>query len=752
MQAAAVTSSLGLRRLSAETRLTLLLFAFSFFISGVPRVYTQTAAHTLFLNAYGSAAMPYAYLAEALCVPLAGWLYMLAERRTSFRRLVIGTLGVDILVQVGFRLAIWLQLPFAAAGTIVWFEVEFVLSSLLLWGLANSLMTLRQGKRLFGFVSAGEPVAVIVCGITTPMLMDWLQPADLFLFSALGAAIGMLLVLVITARFQPVEAAAPDRAESTDDNGKQSATPRPWWKNRFIVTMVAVVFVSQLGYFFVDNAFYMEASGRYPAESDLASFLGLYSAVMGVISLICSVGLAGPLVSRFGVRGGLLTLPLLLTVGALAAVVCGHLGGGLNAIFWLVVLNKVIDQAFRYTLDKTNSVTLYQPLPSRQRTQVQAGLESMVEPLSGGVAGLALYALLNWFGFTAFHVTHVIAIVAGLWTVGVFVQHRGYLGALRQALAGRRLQDAALLLDDVEAVNCLRQGLASPHAGAALYSLELLDGTDWRPTAEEVAALLVHPAPEVRLDVARRIERGRLSLAIDQITARLSVEAAPEVRGALIEALSAAPLPDPIGSLAPYLDDPDPAARLGACSGLIRHGGIEGVMEVGGRLIAAQSDTDPAARQFVARVIERVGSPQLYRPLLALLADPDPAVRGSALHAVCRVGTPRVWPAVFDNLGLATTRQRAIAALVAIGEPVLEEATARFAQPAATYPLRRDLIAVCGRIGSPAAFDWLLRLVEHPDRRLKGGCPERPVALPAQGVQPIPSDAAPRAAWRSGRS
>ena len=67
------------------------------------------------------------------------------------------------------------------------------------------------------------------------------------------------------------------------------------------------------------------------------------------------------------------------------------LGGPAELLFLLVVGNKVIDQSLRYTLDKTTFVTLLQPLPGRQRLRVQAGLESMVEPLSGGVAGLLLF-------------------------------------------------------------------------------------------------------------------------------------------------------------------------------------------------------------------------------------------------------------------------------------------------------------------------------------------------------------------------
>ena len=128
------------------------------------------------------------------------------------------------------------------------------------------------------------------------------------------------------------------------------------------------------GLLFVDNAFYIEAGKRFPQEEQLASFVGVYSAIMGTISLACSVLFAPWVLRRFGVRGGLMVLPGLLLAGSMSTVLAATFGGPADLLFFLVVGSQVIDQSFRYTLHKTTFVTLFQPLPAGQRIRVQAGL------------------------------------------------------------------------------------------------------------------------------------------------------------------------------------------------------------------------------------------------------------------------------------------------------------------------------------------------------------------------------------------
>jgi len=699
--------------LSAEIRLTILLFALSFFISGVPRVYTQTAAHTLFIEAFGAASMPWAYLAQALCVPAAGYLYLFAEKRLDLRTLLVGTLATQVAVLLLFRLGLAAEMPLVVAATIVYFEIEFVLSSLLLWGLANQLMNLRQGKRMFSFVSAGEPVAIIVCGMSTPLLLRGLPVADLFLLSALGAGVGIGLVLYILRHHPvPVDSVVEQDGEPTDP-----PTREPWWRNRYVVLMVVMVAVGQMGYFLVDSAFYMELGARFPSEHDMASFLGVYSAVMGTISLVCSVLLAPWLLRRFGVRGGLLTLPGLLLLGSLVTVLTASVGGPTDLLFYLVVGNKVIDQSFRYTLDKTTFVTLFQPLPSDQRIRIQAGLESIVEPLSGGVAGLLLFAVINWIGFGSTGITAIVLMVSCAWVGLVAVQYRGYLRTLRAAISGRKVRVSDLNMGDEASRALLRQGLGSERAGEVLYCVGALENLEMGLTDHETITLLQHQSRDVRLDIAHRIEGGLLPISADALAGIVAAEADGEVKGALLVALAAL-AEDKMLELTSYLSSDNDQVRLGACTGLIRHGGVEGVLAVGPALLDDLQAIDPVRRRFAAQLMGRACSNHFYRPLLNLLRDPDMGVAKEALRASGGICVAKLWPSMLSCLSQSALQRPAINALATIGDPILPALDELFDRQDTGTLLRCHLLTILERMGTPAADQRLLgRLMcaeQHP--------------------------------------
>jgi hypothetical protein len=414
--------------MTAERRLAAQLFVLAFCVLGMPRVFTQTAAHALFIQAHGAAAMPWAYAAEALCVPLACAAYIAASRCLSLRTLWLGTLALQAAALAALRAALAADIPGAAGAAIVWFETEFVLSSLVAWGMAHQLLTLRQGKRLFGWVAAGEPVAVMSCGLATPLLLRAMAPADLLWLSAAGAIAGMGLVAHILERHTP----PPD-----DDTAAQAQAAHAG--PRYVAMLAGMVAVGQMVYFFVDSAFYLEAGRAYPDAASLAAFLGLYSAAVGAASLVAGALLAPWLLARGGVPASVLVLPAAVLAGALATV-CSPA----DLLLPLVILNKVLDQSLRYTLDKSTFITLLQPLPPGPRVRTQALLEGVVEPLAGGAAALLLLALLASAGTGAWAVTAAVAAWAAVWLLLAHRQGRQYSRMLSGPAATAGLSPEAL--------------------------------------------------------------------------------------------------------------------------------------------------------------------------------------------------------------------------------------------------------------------------------------------------------------------
>ena len=510
-------------------QLTLRLVLFSFFGLGLPRVFTSTAAHTLFIEAYGPQLIPYAYLAEALLVPVFGHFYIHYEHKLGLKKLIAGSMAIDLVMLVmlwaGFTVVEFKPVAFIG---MVWFETEFVFCSLWLWGMATQLMTLRQGKRLFGYISAGEPTAIILGGLMTPLILKYLAPQYLFLLSAFGVAVGIALVLNIMGKFKPAHSEHEDDEEATEVSGG-----RKWYSDRYVQVLVGIVVISQFGYFFTDSAFYLEAGARFPEEADLGAFIGKYMAAVGVVSLITSLFVAGPLVKNFGLKSALLLLPMMLATTAAIAMVLGIGFGASAAVFWVVVIMKTIDQSVRYTVDKTSSVTLYAPLPAAQRNAVQTALESVIEPLTGGVSGLLLAVFVQWLGFGPVAVVAVVFVVTASWIVLVIVQDRFYQKALRTALQARRMGGGQLTVEDPAAIAVIVEALNGANVGEVLNGLSLADRIPGFDVVGCYTRLLSHPSPEIRQDVLRRIEAlGQGAMPVKLIADRIQLEQSPALRAA----------------------------------------------------------------------------------------------------------------------------------------------------------------------------------------------------------------------------
>jgi AAA family ATP:ADP antiporter len=692
-----------------EVRLTLLLFLLSFFGLGLPRVYTSNAAHTLFIDAYGPEFIPYAYVAQAIFIPLLGHLYMKADARFSLRWLVMGSMAIDVLILLGMWAGFTFSIPGPMAWVgMVWFEVEFVLCSLWLWGMATQLMDLRQGKRLFGYISSGEPLAIILGGLATPFALGFVATKDLLLFSAVGVLVAICLVLYITTRYSLQR----DSAEPTQAEAPERPAAKSWYAERYVQVLVGIVVISQFGYFFTDTVFYLEASARYPDQQELGAFLGTYMAAVGIVSLISSLFVSGAMLQRFGLRGALLLLPVLLVVSASVGIVAGFGWAETGALFWIVFIMKTLDQSLRYTVDKTASVTLYQPLPAEQRMQVQTALESIIEPLVGGVCGLLLALLLQVIGFGSHSIVAAIVIVAVAWGLLVLVQDRYYRRALRLAMNARRLGSGQISIDDPTTIAVIQDALESTSPGRVINALGLIDKIEGFDRAACYERLLSHPTEAVRYEVMRHVEAlGAGGFNPERIKSQAELETEPVLRAAAVRTLATIDPANATYHLVPLLNTADEPVRREAFVGLLRHGGIEGILRAGEPLLTALRSTDPGQRHFAARVLESARVAGFTNELTLLLLDADSAVRSAALRAVGGAKADQLWPHTVALLSDQHVEVRRAAAdtLAHSGDAALKPLEALLDSTEADRAVRQRAARVLGDIGSVMARGCLLQ-------------------------------------------
>ena len=305
-----------------------ILVAFAFCL-GLAQVFLASAAISLFLDAWPATMLPIGYIGIGVALPLVGWAYAALERRVDLPRLLLINLGTVALSLLAWRLLIELPWPGWVMLLYIWWSVVWSLINLALWGLVGRMFDVRQTKRLNGVVGAGEVLAMVIGGFSIGFLVQPLGAANLLLLCVAAIGLAMIVLGRLVTRHREL-------LRSDDDNTDAAELPlRAQFKDRYLRLIFINSGLAWLVYSVVDNAFYSLASERYPDADAMAGLVGRMDAVVGVLLLVSRLLLAAPLLATFGVRGGLLSVPLVVGLGVAGVVVCSHLDAPALLIFVL---------------------------------------------------------------------------------------------------------------------------------------------------------------------------------------------------------------------------------------------------------------------------------------------------------------------------------------------------------------------------------------------------------------------------------
>jgi HEAT repeat protein len=240
-----------------------------------------------------------------------------------------------------------------------------------------------------------------------------------------------------------------------------------------------------------------------------------------------------------------------------------------------------------------------------------------------------------------------------------------------------------------------------------LYILDVLEQASHPILPESLMRLLDHPIPEVRQDVLIRIERLALAGApVDTealrhaVQQRLESESIPAVAGKALRALAALSENEILDELAAYRDHPAIQMRTGALIGMLRSGGLEGILEAGDSLLELAYSANPEQRLLAANILAEIGESSFYRPVLRLLRDPDSKVRRAALAAAGKIKNNHLWPFVIQSLAAPDLLAAARLALLAGGESGLPFIALALQADYLPQRARTHLAGICGKIAA----------------------------------------------------
>jgi CRP-like cAMP-binding protein/HEAT repeat protein len=698
----------------SERGVVALLLGLSFTLGGA-LVFVDIAARALFLDRYPVTLLPWAYLGAAIVIPIIGIIY-----RALQRRLTVGILTIGMLVVLcGSIAALWFGVASLAAAwpifaLFIWYRLLYAYNGLLIGSVAGRLFTLRQGKRLFGLVGTGEPIAGILGYFSGAALAQAIGTVNMLAIAVVLLGVSVVIAARLSRTAPQLREMPPEDVSSEHGPERSSAG-----FGRYVALLAAVAVISILFYLFADYGFSAESRRVFTSADQLAGFFGVFFGFVAIGRILARSVLSGWVLNRFGLRVALLIMPVSIAVSIGALLIFGIGLGIEGAIFFFMGMTRFVGSIVYPSIQRAAMQVLYQPLPLRRRLALQATVESIIEPVAIGVGSLLLLGLTLQESLPIEILSLVIlAIVAALGAISFSILH-DYRTALSRALARRLLEGASLSFYDASSRAVIERTLASPHAGEVVYAIDLLSrAAPPELLLRRLPALLSHADPRVRREAARRIgELAQPELLRSLADAALR-EADPAVRAQLLRLTSGAELAQVRQLLHTSLSDPSPVVRDTALAMLMRAQVGAPEAEYAAVLSRLADSPDPAERARAATIIGELA--EGWGSLLdRLLADDATTVRQAALASAGRRTDLALTGVLIAQFANPQLRSNALAALVRRGPDALPAIGAAFTSGEMPPAVLMRLARAAGRIGGRDAVALLLRTISYPDDEVR---------------------------------
>ncbi len=495
--------------MTGERRALVLLVSLSFFL-GLAFSQLYAVSNSLFLLQYGSAALPVVYVAIAIVVPVFSYAFARIQRLWPFSTVALVTMafftGMFVVAWLGLRFlgAQWMSFPL-----VVGFTLGGLLCGIVRGALAGFLFDARKLKQMYPLIVGGEILGVVVGGLSTTVIVPLLGRVENVL---LVAGAGMIVVVLLVARTTAAFRAALGQPRTRLQARRTNTSPARLLGNPYILLTLGYQVLFSMGTRLVDYLFLQQARAHFTTPEGLTRFIGTMMALATVLTFLFVVLFAGRLLTRFGMRLGLIGNPV--GVGALVAavaVVGTVMGPGAMAFFWLIVGAEFLHYILKSGLSETSVRSAYQPLPPEERTACQTLVEGMGIPLAYGLSGSCLL-LIAWLEvFKAVHVVYFTLVLIALWAATGVALRRHYGDKIRQSMRRRLFDSDDLLFKDRSSLLVAETMLESPEPKEVNHALEFLERAEYPALDGRLAALLAHPSPEVRLNVLSSVERRKVA-------------------------------------------------------------------------------------------------------------------------------------------------------------------------------------------------------------------------------------------------
>jgi AAA family ATP:ADP antiporter len=696
---------------------TFLMF-FYLFLTIASYMTTSSARDGLFLKKLGAHQLPYVYLLIAVVVGFLSPFYLRVANRVNLNQLIRYTSLIAIL---NFFLFWWFLSwsgPWMYYVMYIWVSLFGAITTSQFWLLANYAFDPRQAKRLFALIGAGGVLGGIFGGSFTTYGAHWFGTEQLLLWCGGFTCISMMLAERVWRNVTPPPTSEPTIEFDSKTPSRTTNTLRLLKliaRSRHLSLLTAIVSLTVVVDAFTDYQLKFLSNHSFGSRDQLTAFFGTLSVYRGVLSFFFQILMTPLILRRLGVGASILFLPVSLFLGSSILAFCPAL--------WAIMLLKVTDGSFRFSIHRSGLELLYLPIPLKVKNEVKGFMDIFIDRFGLGLGGLLLLLCTSVLALSITQLSLIVCLMVSVWIAFSLIIRREYLNSFRLALEKKTIlpEDLRVRISDNAVLESLVRILESSDERLVLYALRLLADSESKAWLDKIPPLLKHKSPRVRALAIQSLSR-RPARELDPMVADCLGDPDREVRSEVIHYLCAEDHSHSEEKILQFLHDPDYSVVDATVHCMAKYqiptGGLidEKFIEAG---LANEGPQREAARGAIAcalGIISPTSPLQKYLP--RLMEDRSREVVRNAIRSAGQLNSQVVLPSLIHMLSEPALRSEARDALLHYGVQIVPPLTDCLNDPSQPLTARANIPKVLALLGRQEAADALFASLEQVDQFL----------------------------------
>ncbi len=316
------------------------------------------------------------FVAMLAAVPLFGMITARMPRR-RFLPLVYGFFILNLLLFYGgFQVEAWREA--AARAFFIWVSVFNLFVVSVFWSFMVDLFTSRQGKRLFGLIATGGTAGAIAGPLLTALLAAPLGPVNLLPVSALLLA-GAVLCIHALGRWSAQHPTATTEKSDNALGGSVFAGLTLIGRSPYLlgIALFLLLFTLLSTFLYFEQA--QIVSQSFAGAGERTRFFALLDLAVNSLTVLTQLLVTSRLLTRLGVAGTLMLVPLLSGLGFALLAITPALG--------VLAGFQILRRAGDYSLTRPARELLFTVVDRESKYKAKNALDTLVYRGGDALAG-----------------------------------------------------------------------------------------------------------------------------------------------------------------------------------------------------------------------------------------------------------------------------------------------------------------------------------------------------------------------------